>query len=79
MPQYTLVSDFQRFRLHDLDGREPHVEFPLADLHREIGGFGFISGYQRCRGDGCPSQEDGAWLSANSGNVSAIGAASGKM
>lgn len=45
-PQYILVSDFQRFRLYDLDGREPHVEFPLADLHREIGRFGFISGYQ---------------------------------
>ena len=45
-PQYILVSDFQRFRLYDLDGREPHVEFPLADLHKEIGRFGFISGYQ---------------------------------
>ena len=45
-PQYILVSDFQRFRLYDLDGGEPHVEFPLADLHREIGRFGFISGYR---------------------------------
>lgn len=45
-PQYILVSDFQRFRLYDLDGSEPHVEFPLANLHREIGRFGFISGYQ---------------------------------
>lgn len=45
-PQYILVSDFQRFRLYDLDGNEPHVEFPLADLYREIGRFGFISGYR---------------------------------
>ena len=45
-PQYILVSDFQRFRLYDLDSRDPPVEFPLADLHREIGRFGFISGYQ---------------------------------
>src|SRR5690606_35045512 len=45
-PQYILVSDFQRFRLYDLDGGEPYVEFPLAELHREIGRFGFISGYQ---------------------------------
>ena len=45
-PQYILVSDFQRFRLYDLDGNEPHVEFPLADLHHEIGRFGFISGYR---------------------------------
>lgn len=45
-PQYILVSDFQRFRLYDLDGGAPHVEFPLTDLHHEIGRFGFISGYQ---------------------------------
>ena len=45
-PQYILVSDFQRFRLYDLDGGEPHVEFALGDLHKEIGRFGFISGYQ---------------------------------
>ncbi|MDZ3797222.1 MAG: DNA methyltransferase [Xanthomonadales bacterium] len=46
LPRYVLVSDFQRFRLHDLDGGAAPVEFPLADLHREIGRFGFISGYQ---------------------------------
>ncbi len=45
LPRYVLVSDFRRFRLHDLDSGES-VEFALADLHREIGRFGFISGYQ---------------------------------
>lgn len=45
-PQYILVSDFQRFRLYDLEGDAAPVEFALADLHREIGRFGFISGYQ---------------------------------
>ena len=46
LPRYVLVSDFQRFRLHDLDSHHAPVEFALADLHREIGRFGFISGYQ---------------------------------
>lgn len=45
-PQYILVSDFQRFRLYDLDGDAVPVEFTLTDLHKEIGRFGFISGYQ---------------------------------
>jgi len=45
LPRYVLVSDFQRLRLHDLDGGAT-VEFPLADLHKQIGRFGFISGYQ---------------------------------
>ena len=45
LPRYVLVSDFRRFRLHDLDGGEP-VEFALAELHKQIGRFGFISGYQ---------------------------------
>ena len=46
LPRYVLVSDFRRFRLHDLDGGTAPVEFVLADLHRQIGRFGFISGYQ---------------------------------
>src|SRR5690606_1356865 len=48
-PQYILVSDFRRFRLYDLEGDDGPVEFPLADLHRQIGRFGFISGYQTRR------------------------------
>lgn len=46
LPKYLLVSDFARFRLYDLDGGEPPVEFQLADLHREVRRFGFIAGYQ---------------------------------
>ena len=46
LPRYVLVSDFQRFRLHDLDNNDAPVEFALPELHREIGRFGFISGYQ---------------------------------
>ncbi|MCW5579011.1 MAG: hypothetical protein KIS89_10235, partial [Dokdonella sp.] len=45
LPRYILVSDFQRFRLHDLESGE-RSEFPLAELHKEIVRFGFISGYQ---------------------------------
>ncbi len=46
LPRYVLVSDFRKFRLHDLDGNDAPLEFALADLHKEIGRFGFISGYQ---------------------------------
>ncbi len=45
LPRYVLVSDFRRLRLHDLESGE-RSEFPLTDLHKEIGRFGFISGYQ---------------------------------
>lgn len=45
LPRYVLVSDFRRFRLHDLESGE-RIDFALADLHRQIGRFGFISGYQ---------------------------------
>ncbi len=40
-----LVSDFARFRLHDLDEGISH-EFTLAELHQQIRHFGFIAGYQ---------------------------------
>ena len=45
-PRYILVSDFQTFRLRDLDERES-VSFPLADLPAHVGSFGFILGVQR--------------------------------
>ena len=45
LPRHVLVSDFRRFVLHDLETREK-TEFALADLPKEIGRFGFISGYQ---------------------------------
>jgi hypothetical protein len=46
LPRYLLVSDFARFRLYDLEGDEPPIEFPLADLHKQVRRFGFIAGYQ---------------------------------
>lgn len=46
LPKYLLVSDFARFRLYDLDGDEPPLEFPLKDLYKRVRAFGFIAGYQ---------------------------------
>ena len=46
LPKFVLVSDFARFRLFDLDNGDDH-EFALADLPKNIGRFGFISGYQK--------------------------------
>jgi hypothetical protein len=46
LPKYLLVSDFARFRLYDLDGDAPPLQFDLADLHRHVRAFGFIAGYQ---------------------------------
>ena len=45
-PRYILVSDFQTFELHDLDGRDV-VAFRLADLPANVEAFGFILGVQR--------------------------------
>jgi hypothetical protein len=43
LPKYVLVSDFARFRLYDLDeGTE--TEFPIGELHKNIGLFGFVAG-----------------------------------
>lgn len=45
LPQYVLVSDFQHFRLYDLD-ENTTVEFSLKDLHKNVQHFAFIAGYQ---------------------------------
>lgn len=45
LPRYVLVSDFARFRLHDLE-ENTEIEFRLADLHTNIHLFGFVAGYQ---------------------------------
>jgi len=45
LPKYLIVSDFARFRLYDLDDGSQH-DFALADLHKYVRLFGFISGYQ---------------------------------
>jgi hypothetical protein len=45
LPRYVLVSDFARFRLHDLE-QGTSTEFELNELYRYIRLFGFIAGYQ---------------------------------
>jgi type I restriction-modification system DNA methylase subunit len=46
LPKYILVSDFDRFKLYDLDENSTH-EFHLNELHENIKLFGFIAGYQK--------------------------------
>ena len=50
LPRYVIVSDFARIRLYDLEENTQN-EFPLDELHKRIGLFGFIAGYttQRIR------------------------------
>ncbi len=46
LPKYILVSDFERFKLYDLDeGIEE--EFHINDFHKNVRLFGFIAGYQK--------------------------------
>lgn len=45
LPRYILVSDFERFRLYDLE-EKTHTEFKLAELVKHVHLFGFIAGYQ---------------------------------
>ena len=60
LPKYVLVSDFERFRLYDLEVSTQTIlsndnsttlsrnyqEFALKDLHKHVKLFGFIAGYQ---------------------------------
>ena len=46
LPKYILVSDFERFKLFDLDDKTEH-EFHLKDLYKNVKLFGFIAGYQK--------------------------------
>ncbi|MCL4158578.1 UNVERIFIED_CONTAM: hypothetical protein GTU68_045891, partial [Idotea baltica] len=45
-PRYVLVSDFEKFRLYDLDTGEDH-QFELKDFIDNIHLFGFIAGWER--------------------------------
>ncbi|MGO1344642.1 class I SAM-dependent DNA methyltransferase [Chromohalobacter japonicus] len=45
LPRYVVVSDFARFRIHDLETDE-QSEFALEDLHEHVQTFGFIAGYE---------------------------------
>ena len=46
LPKYILVSDFERFRLFDLENGTNH-EFKLGELSANVHLFGFIAGYQK--------------------------------
>ncbi len=46
LPKYVLISDFQRFRLYDLEASTQH-DFPLNELAANVHLFGFIAGYQK--------------------------------
>lgn len=46
LPRYVIVSDFERFRLYDLDENEQHT-FTLDALPENVHLFGFIAGYQQ--------------------------------
>ncbi len=46
LPRYILVSDFERFRLYDLEDKQHH-EFKLSDFVNHVQLFGFIAGYQK--------------------------------
>lgn len=46
LPKYVLVSDFDRFKLYDLEEKTEH-EFHLKDLHKNVELFGFIAGYKK--------------------------------
>jgi hypothetical protein len=46
LPRYILVSDFEKFRLYDLEENTNH-EFKLTDFVNHVHFFGFIAGYQK--------------------------------
>ena len=46
LPKYILVSDFEHFRLYDLD-EDKHIEFKLNELVNNVQNFGYILGYQK--------------------------------
>jgi type I restriction-modification system DNA methylase subunit len=46
LPKYILVSDFERFKLYDLDTGAKH-EFTLRELSAHVHLFGFMAGYQK--------------------------------
>nr|MBL0708086.1 class I SAM-dependent DNA methyltransferase [Sulfurimonas sp.] len=46
LPKYILVSDFDIFRLYDLEEDTTH-EFTINELYKNISLFGFIAGYTK--------------------------------
>ncbi|HYF02392.1 MAG TPA: DNA methyltransferase [Patescibacteria group bacterium] len=46
LPKYILISDFETFRLYDLE-EEKTIEFTLSELVHNVHHFGYILGYQK--------------------------------
>ena len=46
LPKYILISDFENFRLHDLEETKT-IEFKLNDLVNNVQHFGYLLGYQK--------------------------------
>lgn len=46
LPKYILVSDFENFRLYDLEETKT-IEFKLNDLVNNVQHFGYLLGYQK--------------------------------
>lgn len=46
LPKYILVSDFENFRLYDLE-EDTEANFKLCDFVNHVQLFGFIAGYQK--------------------------------
>lgn len=46
LPKYILISDFENFRLYDLED-DKTIEFKLKDLVNNVQHFGYILGYQK--------------------------------
>jgi hypothetical protein len=46
LPKYILISDFENFRLHDLEETKT-IEFKLNDLLNNVQHFGYLLGYQK--------------------------------
>jgi hypothetical protein len=46
LPKYVIVSDFENFRLYDLD-EGTQEDFNIKDFYKKVKLFGFIAGYQK--------------------------------
>ena len=46
LPKYILVSDFEIFKLYDLED-DKNYEFTLSELYKNVHLFGFIAGYTK--------------------------------
>ena len=54
LPKYILISDFENFRLYDLENNyelgitnEHYIQFKLSELVQNVQHFGYILGYQK--------------------------------